>query len=243
MSSSTSSEPWRTSPYSEDLRWKMVWQKEILGLTYSSIARNLSVDESTVMRILKLFWMTGLVAKRSYPSKRAYRDLTNSAQIFIINIVVQKPGIYLEEIKKELEDFMLVDISVSTICKFLHKNGFTRQRLRAVATQQDALLREKYILDVSLYSCDMLVFVDETGADRRNRIRKYGYSIRGKPAVNHSLLFRGDRVSAISCMSINGILDVKTVTEQAMVIHFMSSFRLILFHISCPLMELTHTQW
>lgn len=111
--SCTSSEPCRTSPYSEDLRWKMVWQKEVLGFTYSKI---------TVIRTLELFWMTGQLAKRPYPSKRAYRDLTGSVQIFIINTVVEKP---LEEIKKELEDFMMVDISVSTICKFLHKNGFT----------------------------------------------------------------------------------------------------------------------
>ena len=96
-----SSEPWRTSPYSEDLRWKMVWQREILGLKYSRIARNLNVDESTVIRTLQLFWTTGQVAKRPYPSMRAYRDLTDSAQLFIINTVVERPGIYLEEIKKD----------------------------------------------------------------------------------------------------------------------------------------------
>ncbi len=84
-----------------------------------SVAKNLNVDVSTVTRTLKLFWMTGTVAKRPYPSNRAYRELTASAQLFIITIVVERPGIYLEEIKKELEDFMAIDISVSTICKFL----------------------------------------------------------------------------------------------------------------------------
>ncbi len=43
--SRTSCEPSRTSAYS---RWRMVWQREALRLTYSSIARNLGVDESTV---------------------------------------------------------------------------------------------------------------------------------------------------------------------------------------------------
>ena len=36
-------------------------------------------------------------------------------------------------------------------------------------------------------------------------------SVRGKAAVSHSLLVRGERISAIACMSVNGILDVKTV--------------------------------
>ncbi len=51
----------------------------------------------------------------------------------------------------------------------------------------------------------MFVFVDETGADRRNILRKYGYSIRGKPPKNHSLVARGIRVSAIACMSTAGL--------------------------------------
>ena len=213
--SRTSSEPWRSSAYSEDLRWKMVWQRESLELAYSKIASNLNVDESTVIKTLKLFQTTGQVSKRTYPTHRAYRELIAPAQLLIMNLVIERPGIYLREVKKELEDSMMLDISVSTICIFLQKNGFTRQRLRIVATQQDTFLREKFILDMALYSPEMFIFIDETGADWRNRIRKYGYSLRGKPAINHALLFRGERVSAISGMSINGILDVKLVTETS----------------------------
>ena len=49
-----SCEPRRTSAYSEDLRWKMVYQREIRGLTYDSIAQNVGVDVSTVWRTVKL---------------------------------------------------------------------------------------------------------------------------------------------------------------------------------------------
>ena len=62
-----------------------------------------------------------------------------------------------------------------------------------------------------LYNGDMLIFIDETGADRRNCIRKYGYSMRGKPLKTHRLLVRGERVSAIACISTAGLLDVITV--------------------------------
>ena len=138
------------------------------------------------------------------------RKLTEPAQLFVLNLVLQKPGIYLCEIQKEIQEFLTLEISLGTICKFLHSSGFTRQRLRNLAIQQDMFLRQKYIIDVSVYSPDMFVFVDETGADRRNKLRRYAYSLRGRPAVNNTLLVRGERVSAISCMSANGILDVKT---------------------------------
>ena len=45
------------------------------------------------------------------------------------------------------------------------------------------------------------MFLDETGADRRNCLRRFGYSLRGKPAVSKKLLVCGQRISAIAVMS------------------------------------------
>ena len=207
----TSYEPLRTDAYSEDLRWRIVWQSESLGYSQRMIARNLGVDQATVSRTIKFFYTTGSVTKRPYPKERACRKLTTPCQLFLLNLVVQQPGIYLHEIQREVQNFLQLTISIPTICRFLQENGFSRQKLRQIALQRDDLLRKQYIIDVSLYSTEMFIFVDETGADNRNRLRKYGYSVRGKPARNHSLLVRGERVSAVACMSVNGILDVKTV--------------------------------
>ena len=61
------------------------------------------------------------------------------------------------EIQRELEGLLLFSVSISTICKFLYENGFTRQRLRNVALQQDVFLREQFMSDVSVYCSDMFV--------------------------------------------------------------------------------------
>ena len=54
------------------------------------------------------------------------------------------------------------------------------------------------------------------GADKRNTLRKYGYSLWGKTPNSHELLVRGERVSAIiACMSCTGLLDVETVRGTA----------------------------
>ena len=143
------------------------------------------------------------VYKRPYPKERAFRKLTSSCQLLIFHLV-QRPGIYLHEIQSELSSLLLIDVDISTISHFLCEAGFSRQKLKQVALQQDAFLRQQYISNMSVYIADMLVFVDETGCDRRNCLRKYGYSIRDKPALNHSLLVRGERISAIACMSVNG---------------------------------------
>ena len=70
------------------------------------------------------------------------------------------------------------------------------------------MLIAKYMADISVYDPDMLVWVDESGCDRRNTIRKYGYSIRGIPLCNQHLLVRGTRYSAIPVVSTAGVHDV-----------------------------------
>ena len=65
----------------------------------------------------------------------------------------------------------------------LHMSGFTHQKLRITAMQCNEDLRSQFCAEVSLYKADMLVFVDETGFDRRNIIRKKGCNLRGKPAI------------------------------------------------------------
>ena len=129
----------------------------------------------------------------------------------ILHCVLRRPGIYLHEIVKELKRTLGVEVALSTVCIFLKKSGFTRQRLRVSAIQRDSFLRLKYISEVSLYDRDMMIFLDETGSDRRNSIKRYGYSIRGRPLISEKLLVCGKRISAIAFMSVNGMLDCKTV--------------------------------
>ena len=58
----------------------------------------------------------------------------------------------------------------------------------------------------------MFIFLDETGTDRRDTMRKYGYSWWGRPAVAQKLLVRGQHLSSVATMSNAGLLDCLTVT-------------------------------
>ena len=188
----------------------MVWQRFALGYTFTEIGTNLNVDPSTVQRTAHLFELSGSVQKRQYPQGCVQKKLTPSVELIIINLVVQQPGILLRELQTELFTYG-VEVSLSTICQFLHKSGFSHQKMVLIAKQRDEQLRAIFTMDVSLYSSEMFVFLDETGADRWNTIRKYGYSIRGIPARCHRLLARGKRISAIAMISVEGLLDCKIV--------------------------------
>ena len=58
-------EPQRISAYSEDMKWRMVWQTEAPGLQYSDVAANLGVDSATVCRTVTRFRESGTVQKRN----------------------------------------------------------------------------------------------------------------------------------------------------------------------------------
>jgi transposase len=207
----SSCEKQRSSAYSDDLRWRMIWQKEALGLDDREVAKNLGVDASTVRRTVTLFKTTGDVQKKSYPTASAFRSISEPVQFYLISLLHDKPGIYLREMTATIEAQLGVEVTESAICKFLKKAGFTRQRLTTYALQRDEELRMKYALELSLYPVQTLMFVDEMGTDRRDTIRKIGYCMRGHPAKAQKLLVRGTHISVIAALSIHGIQAIEIV--------------------------------
>ena len=69
----------------------------------------------------------------------------------------------------------------------------------------------QYESDISANNPDMFVFVDETGTDRHDALRIFGYSLRGKPARALNLFVRGQHVTAIWIICCEGVLDFKIV--------------------------------
>ena len=57
----------------------------------------------------------------------------------------------------------------------------------------------------------MLIFIDGSGSDNRDTLRRYGYSIRGKPPRSLKLLVRGECVSVIAAMSDDGVETLRVV--------------------------------
>ena len=120
----TSCEPKRTSAYSEDLRWHMVNQFEGLNLSYAQIASNLNVDKATE-RTVKLFRETGRVSK-VYDKSDLPRKLTVCPAFY--TIASNTAARYTTQIKAEVLHILEVDLDESTICRFFHAQGFTRQK-------------------------------------------------------------------------------------------------------------------
>lgn len=196
------------NPYSIDLRWRIVWIHLTQNLSMAEIASLVCVSERTAWRYVALFGQTGDVEpqQRKYGPTRLLGDLE---QLTLLHLVLENHGIYLYEIQTKLENLFGARVSTATICRTLRFMGCSRQVMRRVAIQRSDALRARFMADISIYDPNMFVWLDETGCDRRNTLRKYGYSLRGIPICDHSLLVRGKRYSAIPVMSFTMCMSLK----------------------------------
>ena len=197
--------------YSTDLRWRAVWLYLVRRMSPSEIADVLFMAERSVYRYIELFNSTGDVAPELY-KRGPKKTLSDFEQFCILQALIHHPKLYLSELQQLLHDSTGTSVSKSTICRTVKQHGWTRKRAQHIALQRSEEKRISFMAEVSAFDPSMLVWIDETGSDRRNEIRKYGYSLRGTRACDYQLRVGGKHISAIPVMTTNGIEDVFVTT-------------------------------
>lgn len=77
----------------------------------------------------------------------------------------------LSELVSKVQEITGITVHVSTICRLLAEHGFTRKKVQHVALQRRMDLRAAYMISEE--------WVDESGSDSKDQLRKYGYALRG----------------------------------------------------------------
>ena len=172
--------------YSLDLRWRIVYLH--IGprkMKVATIANFLEISPSTVKRYINKFYRTGDVScecKRNGPTQL----LGDFEQAVLLGMI---PGIYLHEIQSKLLNKLGVIVSLATICRSLrYLRLYQTIYMHHIALQQSEVLCSKFMAKISLYDPSMLIWIDKSGCDRRNTVRKYGYSLKGHPLNDRHLL-------------------------------------------------------
>ena len=97
-----------------------------------------------------------------------FSKLSKPIQFTILCLLLDNPSLYLREIQRELSYVFNLDVSPASICRFLKRSNFSKKKTQLIALQRDQCLRHDFVRDVSLYQSNFMVFVDETGCDRRD---------------------------------------------------------------------------
>ena len=102
-----------------------------------------------------------------------------------MGLLFDDPSVYLSEICLKMMTLAGIDVSPATICHVIHRNGFTRKKIQQVALQRSVEHSGKFFAEIQFYNPNQFVWVDETGSDRRDQMRKFGYSLKSESPVCH----------------------------------------------------------
>ena len=175
-----------------------MWLYHYRQYSINEIADLLVICTKTVKRILARYDENGTVDptdQRHGPE----RTLDAFAEMSLVQSVMNKPNIYLDELQSDLYSSTGITVSLSTICRTLQRLGFTRKKLQHVVLRRSETERAEFAEEMSYIDPNMIVWVDETGSDsRREGIRKFGYALRGLTPVSFKLGISGKRLSVIT---------------------------------------------
>lgn len=99
-----------------------------------------------------------------------------------------------------------VQVSQSSIQRALAKAGWSRKVSRQVAKERNADIRDYYLHNLSSFRSYHLVYVDESGCDRRVGFRRTAWSPKGVTPVQISRLRQGQRYQILPAYAQDGII-------------------------------------
>ena len=89
-------------PYSDDLRWRLVWLKLFYGMSNIEIS-TLFISPKTVSRIYRLFVNTDNVTSTKVPGRpKGTTTLYDDEELVICEMLLRQPMIHLKEIAYEI---------------------------------------------------------------------------------------------------------------------------------------------
>jgi transposase len=133
----------------------------------------------------------------------------------VIDLLCDKPDLYLDEIQWFLFFECDVQVGLSTISRHLRMAKWTKKKLEKRASQRVELLRTDWRRKVSIISAEMCVFCDESGTDRRDGSRRTGWSPIGQAPWAYAPFRRGNRCHLLPAIATDGIVDVLLYEGQS----------------------------
>ena len=138
------------------------------------------------------------------------RSLNDVQKLWIMGLLVDNPSLYLGEICQKVHHAFNIEVSTSTICRLIYKHGFTRKKIQQIASQRSSEYRAEFLASALMFSADKFVWIDESGCDKRDQIRKLGYALQGEHPV-YNRFHRGQRISVIAAMFTVGVISTEII--------------------------------
>jgi hypothetical protein len=124
----------------------------------------------------------------------------------LCDYLLEKPTLYLDEMAVFLWDEFDIHVTISSISRALSSIGWSKKIARQKAKERNQDLRDEYINYISDFHSDQLVFVDESGCDKRVGFRRTGWSPLGVAPIQICKFHRDRRYQILPAYAQDGIV-------------------------------------
>jgi hypothetical protein len=139
----------------------------------SRIARTVDCSRKAVYRIRSHLERFG-DAKAPPNPPRQQQIITLTMLKALCDHLLEHPTLYLNEMAVFLSKKFDEDMAICTISRALASIGWSKKVVQQKAKERNRALQDEYIHYVSDFSTEQLVFVDESGCDKRVGLRRTG---------------------------------------------------------------------
>ena len=143
MATCLSAEPGRKAPYSNDLCWRIVWQKAGMELSFRHIARDLNISISTSHSVYKKFQETGDVSPK-IPDGEGKRILTEQQELLVIGLLLDTYLVPVRGLPNGLEDHWCAGFSSNHLSDHPQKWADEEEGSGDCSTKIECLSRRLY---------------------------------------------------------------------------------------------------
>ncbi|KAJ5471939.1 hypothetical protein N7539_008508 [Penicillium diatomitis] len=165
---------------------------ESQSFTTSEMAEQAECNKLTIINIRRNLRQFGSIYA---PQTRVGRKRTVTPQMIeaFCDHLFEKPGLYLDEIAVFLWDEFQTMVTTSSIRRALVAKGWSKKTARQHARGQNADLRDYYLHNLSDFKSYHLVYIDESGCDKRVRFRRTGWALLSKAPLQVTQFHRDQR--------------------------------------------------
>lgn len=191
----------------EELRYHALYSFYVVKLSKVQVAEVYGKSLTTISNWINHYERYGSMTAGE--KKRTYRRFSEEKRRWIISLYKDEPVLFLDEAKSRFERKFETKISVASISRILHGEGYSWKVIerRAIQVKKRDILF--YHAEMASFPWELfqLVFADEISVDNRGILRSKGYGPVGQKIIYRGEFNRQARVSLLSFLGQEGIVD------------------------------------